>query len=281
MKYLSVVVGVLLAWIMVICAQTAIAQEGAGAERLIERTYAISDVDALSIGVRGTMEVVFGDKERLEITASKQALERIKVDAKGRELRIHNTAKSWWGNNSSRLHDKTHYRLVLKHLHKITVSGVVHVGVAAGIKSRKFELDISGPSVVNIPDLAHVEHLSVNASGPSELLLGGVNLDVLNLQMSGPANVELMGDAAQANINMSGPSSLLAATLMLQRANLNMSGPSDAKVWVVQTLNASLSGPAELAYYGDAKVKTATAGPSDVRYLGAEPVIKNTAKKNY
>ncbi|WP_394201554.1 GIN domain-containing protein [Marinagarivorans algicola] len=281
MKYLSVVIGVLLAWVMVVCTQTVVAQEGVGAEVLIERTYAIADVDALSIGGRGTMEITFGDQERLEITAGKRVLERIKVDAKGNELRIHHKAKFWGGNDYDRLSDKTHYRLVLKRLHKINVSGVMSVAVAAGIKSRHVTLNMSGPSVINISDLAHVEHLSVNTSGPSELSIGGASLNVLSLQMSGPTRVELAGKTAQAKINMSGPSKLLAAAFKASQASVGMSGPSNATLTVEQALNASLSGLAKLDYYGEAKVQSNVTGSSHVRHLSAESAMVNKAQKDY
>jgi hypothetical protein len=107
----------------------------------------------------------------------------------------------------------------------------------------------SGSSRVHLQDRLAADELRVELSGASRLD-GPVDSKSATAAVSGASQVELSGRAASLNASASGASHLLLQQLQVDALDVSLSGASNAEVSVRRTISASLSGASSLRYRG-------------------------------
>jgi hypothetical protein len=107
----------------------------------------------------------------------------------------------------------------------------------------------SGSSRVHLRDRLAGDELRVELSGASRLD-GPVDSKSATAAVSGASEVELSGRAASLNASASGASHLLLQQLQVDALEVSLSGASNAEVSVRRTISASLSGASSLRYRG-------------------------------
>jgi Putative auto-transporter adhesin, head GIN domain len=107
----------------------------------------------------------------------------------------------------------------------------------------------SGSSRIRLQDQLTGDDLRVGLSGASRLD-GAVELRSMTADLSGASNVTLSGRAGSVSANASGASHLALEQLQVDSLEVNLSGASNAEVSVRRTISATLSGASSLRYKG-------------------------------
>lgn len=107
----------------------------------------------------------------------------------------------------------------------------------------------SGSSRIHLQDRLAGDELRVELSGASRLD-GPVDLKSATTTVSGASQVELSGRAGRVNASASGASHLMLQQLQVEALEVSLSGASNAEVSVRRTISASLSGASSLRYRG-------------------------------
>jgi len=157
-------------------------------------------------------------------------------------------------------------RLVVKPRDNYNLEG--SRGVVVYVSAPSFEgIDVSGASeVVSENTLAGGGPLSVESSGASIVKLE-LNMESIDLDVSGAGMTELKGQTRKLNAQLSGASDLNGIDLITIDARVDLSGASKARLNVNRKLDAEASGASEIQYKGAAEVKSNTSGASSVNRL--------------
>jgi hypothetical protein len=111
------------------------------------------------------------------------------------------------------------------------------------------QLQGSGSSRIHLQDRPAGDELRVELSGASRLD-GPVDLGSMTASLSGASDLELSGRAGSVNASASGASHLILQQLQVDALEVSLSGASNAEVSVRRTISASLSGASSLRYRG-------------------------------
>lgn len=160
-------------------------------------------------------------------------------------------------------------------------------------KTLKIELDNNGvfdifdkydvgDVVINIktPDLKEVEangaarvflslikerSLSLNASGASRIE-GDIDVDDLEVDISGSGNIKLKGKAIKADVEVSGAANLRADECKINSCKIESSGAAKVTLKVVDFIAANASGASNIKYIGTpTSVKIKTSGAASIK----------------
>jgi hypothetical protein len=260
MKFMPVVIGVLLAWVMVICTQTALAED------IVERTVEISDVNSLHIEGDGVLEVRIGAEPSLTMTGLKSQLDKMTVDAKGTTLRVRKKGR-WWSSESF----KINYQVTLKTLEGLNVNGGMAVNVLSPIQADNFEFNLNGGGEVNFLAMAVEHRLVLKLNGGSELNIPQLKAGELEVKANGAAEITLAGQVHKQILKFNGASEYRAYGLESNVVDIRSSGASEAKLWVKEKLELHLNGAGEIKYYGAPEVHSQIAGVGGVERKGDVP----------
>ncbi len=263
MKIMPVVIGVLLAWVMVLCTQTALA------ENIVERTVVISDVTQLQIEGDGSLELRIGANPTLKMTALKTQLDKVTVDAKGNVLRIRKNNRWGWFSEKSEIT----YQVTLTELQWLEVSGGMEVNVLSPINTDEFGFNMNGGSVVKFVDIRVKKTLKVELNGGSELNITSLVANDFEVHGNGAASITVAGKVHKQTLEFNGASQYNGFALESNVASVHSSGASAVEMWVSETLDIHLNGAGEVEYYGSPKVHSEIAGVSDVVRKGDVPPL--------
>jgi hypothetical protein len=111
------------------------------------------------------------------------------------------------------------------------------------------QLQGSGSSRIHLQDRLAGDELRVELSGASRLD-GPVDLGSMTASLSGASDLELSGRARSVDASASGASHLMLQQLQVDALEVSLSGASNAEVSVRRTISASLSGASSLRYRG-------------------------------
>lgn len=128
-------------------------------------------------------------------------------------------------------------------------------------------LAISGLGDVQIEPLT-TSSMTIDMSGAGMLVQNQITTDRLNIDISGLGDIEVSGQAAQAEIEISGAGSVDAPDLRIQTAEINVSGLGGATLWVTEQLTGDISGAGSVSYYGNPQTGTSSSGLGEFKSLG-------------
>ena len=95
---------------------------------------------------------------------------------------------------------------------------------------------------------------SVDLSGANNMIVNGINSEVLALDISGAAEAELTGSVDLFKVSLSGAADLDAENLVSKTTKIRVSGAANATVNVSNALYADISGAADVVYLGEPMV---------------------------
>lgn len=263
MKFMPVVIGVLLAWVMVLCTQTALAED------IVERTVAISDVTQLQVEGDGTLVLRIGAEPQLKMTAPISQLDKVTVNAKGPILRIRKKNRWGWFSESS----KIAYEVTLTQLQWLEVSGGMEVNVLSAVKAENFELNVNGGSTINFSELTVNNKLQLKLNGGCDFKVASLNANELEIHGNGASDITVAGNVKTQTLKFNGASNYNAYALESSVVDIHNAGASDVKLWVKEKLDLHLNGAGTVHYYGDPKVYSKISGVSDVVRKGDVPPL--------
>jgi hypothetical protein len=125
-------------------------------------------------------------------------------------------------------------------------------------------LNVSAGSDVYVVGNIVSPFLKVNVSGGS-IFKGAVQVDTLQVDLSGASDADIKGTATNLTIQASGASDVLAYDLIVSECNIKASGASDINITVNRALSVHATGASKIRYRGTAVIKyKQTRGASSV-----------------
>lgn len=209
---------------------------------ITSETREVSGFNAISISTFGEIEIRQGDTESLTISAPSSYLPYIETEVENGTLLI-STRKGFIGASASRVQ----YRLTVKDLDSLHLSGAGVIKVIDGLQSTNFILNLSGAGSIEIEDLS-ATNLSVNLSSAGAIIITG--------------NVE------NQSVNLSGVGSYEGGDLQSKTTSVNLSGAGSATVWATDSLDVTVSGVGSVGYYGNPQVTQNVSGLGSVNSKG-------------
>ena len=196
----------------------------------------VSDFNQLILRGPGVLEVRQGELESLAIEAPGELLERIYSTTTDGTLHLGYQPNSIVDIPSYRA--PIRYRLDVKELSKITVSGIGRV---------------------EIPDLDS-DTFCCRLSGKSQLKIGHLTSDHLDVSLMANAQMEISGDVETQFIVLTAEARYNAEELMSDAAELRLTDQTSAQVRVNDHLTAYVGGQSVLSYSGYPEVSKQGAG---------------------
>jgi hypothetical protein len=105
-------------------------------------------------------------------------------------------------------------------------------------------------------------------SGLGDIEVQDIEVDSLDITLSGAGSIALSGSARQQDVNVSGAGAYDSADLRCEIADINLSGAGSATVWVTESLDVNITGLGSVSYYGDPKLEQSVSGLGNVEALG-------------
>jgi hypothetical protein len=150
-------------------------------------------------------------------------------------------------------------------------TGIKPTALKVTVRARNIEsLAISGAGSFQADKIKGVS-LATRISGSGDIRIRALDVDNLNVAISGSGNFTADGRADRAYTNIAGSGDVNAANLASRNVKLAISGSGDAKVWATESLTVSIAGVGNVGYYGDAAVSQSVSGSGSVKKLGSKP----------
>ena len=218
----KLVVSLILVGVMMLL--TGCIQSVRGSGEVVSRTFEIEDFNALDI--RGGYHVVWRQSDNVAVTIEMQEnlFEFLQVSVAGETLRVNSTRNfSTSRGNSPRIYVYTPY------LEMVNFYGAVNASDWDIVQGEKFQ--IQGAGAINV--------------------ILELEVDTIDINLSGAGNLNLSGTADSANIITAGASNVLATQLQIRDVNVELSGAGDIDVAVSDNLSVELFGAGRVRYTGN------------------------------
>jgi hypothetical protein len=239
------------------------------------RQYDLTGFTRIDIGSAFQAEIVRADAFSVQVEASEDQLDHLKVEAQGDKLTIR---QEWriFGWRPSR--NRPSVRITLPKLAELRLSGASR-GRATGFDSGDdFRLDVSGASRLDADikagdsrlDLSGASRLEghfktagfrLDASGASRFE-GDLEAGKARMELSGASKIELSGSADSLDIEANGASRAKLDDLAAGDVSVSLSGASRITATVSGKLSAHLSGASKLNWRGEATMGEVSVGGS-------------------
>jgi len=216
-----------------------------GSGHLAQDKRAVTGFHALAVSLPGTVTLVQGTSEGVEIEADDNLLPLIEAVVESGELRLR-VAKGYRLSGSSRIHLTVRARLV----DGLSLSGSAEL-TASSLQTARLDSVIAGSGRITISDLRS---------------------DQLSVSIAGSGDFEARGSGQTLEASIAGSGNLRVPQFEVQNATVNIAGSGDATLWVRQALAVSIAGSGDVRYYGEGVNPTMSVmGSGKVRALGAKP----------
>ncbi|TRX56023.1 PspC domain-containing protein [Fulvivirga sp. M361] len=194
------------------------------------RTMQFDGFQDLSIQGAYTVDIIKSNKYEILLKGSTPDLNQVRVRENGDQIRI-----SWdrYGAYDKRSIRKKEIRMVIMmpYLHGLDLSGSSKVYIK-GLKQRDLMMEVDGASYVK----------------------GNFNIDNLEIDASGAAEIELEGTGSELTADLRGASQLNAYDYEVKRATLQAKGAAGAKAFVTDEIIMDESLISNIKFRGGATV---------------------------
>lgn len=193
--------------------------------------------DFSKVSISGSYEVYVrqGEHCQLRIETDENLMDYIKAENKGEWLKI-------WTKEPIAKATVLKLYITAVDLDAIDISGAVALKSKSAIRSKTFDLELSGAGEIDL-------ELDVNE---------------LNLDLSGGTESTLKGKAEKLTADISGAGSLDAEELETDFCNIDISGAGDASLFVNEELDVDISGAGSVKYKGNPSVKKDVSGAGSI-----------------
>jgi hypothetical protein len=216
-----------------------------GSGRLAQDKRAVTGFHALAVSLPGTVTLLQGNSEGVEIEADDNLLPVIEAVVENGELRLR-IARGYRLSGSNRIRLTVHARQI----DSLSLSGSAEL-TAPSLQTSRLDSTIAGSGRITVSDLRS-ERLTVSISGSGDF--------------------EARGSSQTLEANIAGSGNLRLPRCAVQNATVDIAGSGDATLWVRQALAVSIAGSGDVRYYGEGvSPTTSVVGSGKVRALGAKP----------
>jgi hypothetical protein len=206
-----------------------------------QRNFPVGGFDSLASAGPWTVRVHTGAAPSVNAYGDRDALDRLRIEVVGGELKIGNKPGNWfgnwhWGRNQTRI--------------DVTVP-MLH------------GLSVSGPGDVTV-DAVRAPNVALRLSGPGDITIGTIDAKAIDIDLSGPGDIKLSGRAGNARVRLSGPGDVRGKALTVGDVDISLSGPGTVTLDAYGHATGSLSGPGDLYLGSHAHCDIHKSGPGDV-----------------
>lgn len=233
---------------------------------LIDKTYSITEFDALDVSHAFEVELIPSDRESVELRIPADAEKYVVVEKKGSSLHIGMKK----GNTYHFVkHKKDSYLkayVSFKEMKEIVASGASDVEMKGSyvVPEQNMKIDLSGASEFK-GDILEVDRLTADLSGASDLKGNHFTVNRIKLDLSGASELDIKGSGNDMEMECSGASEVDADKFPVKNFSGKFSGASEADLYVTETFSGSASGASEVKVKGRPRVlKAETSGASSI-----------------
>jgi hypothetical protein len=205
------------------------------------RNFGITSFDKIRVDGPFRVTLATGVAPFARASGSAAAIDRVAIDVQGNTLVVHSNVSSWGGYPG-------------KNPETVEITLGTHDLTSAWL---------NGSGLLSIDRVKGLSFgLSVQGSGAMEI--GQVDVDQLNVGISGTANAKLAGQAAKMTAIVRGISSLDAARLSARDATLGAEGTATIDASVSNAVTVDASGPATVRLAGRPSCTLRVSGSASV-----------------
>ena len=143
----------------------------------------------------------------------------------------------------------------------------VHTEVRGGVLNVSYD----GPGIRDgriLVEATAPELDAVEVIGSGDMLLDGVDLDTLDVRVTGAGDVSASGRVGRLTLDVSGAGDAELADLAAGSARVEVSGSGDADVRAARELDAEVRGAGDVLYRGDPVVRRDVSGAGEIEHAG-------------
>ena len=159
----------------------------------------------------------------------------------------------------------------------VSITGDDNIVELYEVEVRGNRLDIDSESYVNfspsselVIDIYLSDLTELSISGAGDILGENLQLEDLEIDLTGAGQIELSGSAETLDLNSSGAADIDVQNLEVERAAVNLTGVGNITLWVTDALNARISGAGNISYYGEPEVDSDISGVGRINSSGAK-----------
>jgi len=197
----------------------------------------------ISFRISGTVHLIQGDKQSVEIVAQSSTLEDIITEVKGRQLIIRFPARNVFARNYD--YGKIDIYITVPEIQGLSVSGSGNIIAEEKISGRIIDLAVSGSGNIVLNDL-NAERVKAAISG------------------SGIIKINSNGIADELNVSISGSGSVKAENFEAQNLSVNIAGSGSCSAFSNGSLKARIAGSGSVHYKGNPSIDTSVAGSGSI-----------------
>jgi hypothetical protein len=198
---------------------------------------------AISIEYPGAkINVQQGNKESVEIQADDNLLPQLSTEVLAGRLTIKSRETNW----KTSVNPSTQVKITItaRDLNEIVLSAEV--------------------GDLEVKDL-RADTLKLVLSGGAQVKLNGIQIDLLDSELSGAGDIQASGIANEIKLILSGLGNFNAADLKTNTATVELSGMGNATVRVEKELAATITGAGSINYFGNPRVEQNVKGAGSVK----------------
>lgn len=215
-----------------------------GSGNIITETRQVSDFNKVQLDGAGTLTIIKGVSESLQIEADDNVLPELTSDVTGNTL-VLGIEENWW-QKAIIPTQGIEYVLTVTGLSNITINGAADLYLD-GFETDSLTIEINGAGNITVSDLA---------------------ANTFEFEINGTANSDLSGEVDDLSIMVNGMGNVQAGDLQTSTADIEINGLGNGTIWVTDSLSVSISGGGSLSYYGFPTVSQDISGAGDITSLG-------------
>jgi hypothetical protein len=215
-----------------------------GSEVIKKETREVKNFDQISVRFPAEVIIQQGDKESLSIETDDNLLPQLSTKVSSGTLVIENTER----NRTRRVRPSDSVKIV------ITVTSL-----------KEIEFSTAGTLTVNG---LQADELSIDISGAAEAKLVELQVQQLDISLSGTGSITASGTVDEVEIHISGLGEFAGKDLASQNADIEISGAGSATLRVEKELAVVVSGAGSVNYYGNPSVTKQISGAGTVKQVG-------------
>jgi hypothetical protein len=209
-----------------------------GNGEMTSQTRNVSNYEQVALQGSIDVQLVAGKEGKLTVEAESNLMEYIKTEVSGGKLKIY--VEDGVNLSPSRNRD-IKVTVPFESIHKVSLTGSGDITSSDRIKSRNFEVHVTGSGDINLDIFA--ENVKGSVTGSGDIILNGTTTNL--------------------HCTVTGSGDFQAYELKAENVKAVVSGSGDIEVSPSEELEASVSGSGDITYNGDPKkqdFKTAGSG---------------------
>ena len=217
--------------------------ESGGPGPTVSRNYQVGAFDKIEVAGPYDVEVRTGSNPSVQARGGEKAIERMVVEIKDGELRIHpekQRGMRW----SWRDHGKVTLTVTVPALTEATIAGSGGIRVDR-VRGDRFEGSIAGSGNLSL-DAVEVKALEFSVAGSGEVRAGGGRADTVDLNIAGSGDIDTRAIASRT-------------------AKVSIAGSGNVRAQATGTADVGIMGSGDVELTGGARCNVSKAGSGNVR----------------